>query len=240
MMRSTWPLSFMKKRTLVGGDPYFSNVVLLSGFEGADGSKAAFADESSYARTITPFNGSELDTAQFKFGSSSFLCTGSDPHARCSDSDDFHFGSGDFTVETFVRFSSLGSFNPIGGQYGSGQISWWMQYVNTGTKGLEFGWSANGSAVSTLKGNCTLSTGQWYHFATDRSGSTQRIYVDGSMLVSGTNSATLFNSNLNLLIGKVNVANLSGWIDEMRITKGVARYASDSGFTVPTSAYPRF
>jgi len=30
-----------------------------------------------------------------------------------------------------------------------------------------------------------------------------------------------------------------GWIDELRITKDVARYASDSGFAVPTSVYPR-
>ncbi len=32
---------------------------------------------------------------------------------------------------------------------------------------------------------------------------------------------------------------LIGWLDELRITKGVARYASDGGFTVPTAAFPR-
>lgn len=33
---------------------------------------------------------------------------------------------------------------------------------------------------------------------------------------------------------------MNGWLDEVRITKGVARYSLDSGFAVPTAAYPRF
>lgn len=223
-----------------GTDPYFSSTVLLSGFEGADGATAPFADESSYARTITPFNGGQIDTDQFKFGSSSFLCAPSNPYASCADSDDFYFGSGDFTIEGWMRFNSFTTYNPLCGQYGSGSsISWWVQYVNTGTKHLEFGWSSDGTATSQVDGNCTLSTGTWYHVATDRSGTTQRVYLDGVMLGSGTNSSTLHNSTFGLTIGKVNLSNLNGWIDELRITKGVARYASDGGFTVPSAAFPR-
>lgn len=33
---------------------------------------------------------------------------------------------------------------------------------------------------------------------------------------------------------------MNGWLNEVRITKGVARYSLDSGFAVPTAAYPRF
>ena len=58
---------------------------------------------------------------------------------------------------------------------------------------------------------------------------------------SGTpaNSA-MFNFNTPLTIGgRATTQYLNGWIDEVRITKGVARYASDSGYTVPTAAFPR-
>ncbi len=49
-----------------------------------------------------------------------------------------------------------------------------------------------------------------------------------------------FNSAGTLNIGMIGSSfGFDGWIDELRITKGVARYASDSGFAVPTSAYPR-
>jgi hypothetical protein len=49
-----------------------------------------------------------------------------------------------------------------------------------------------------------------------------------------------FNSAGTLDIGMIGSSfEFDGWIDELRITKDVARYASDSGFAVPTSAYPR-
>jgi hypothetical protein len=69
-----------------------------------------------------------------------------------------------------------------------------------------------------------------------------RLYKDGVMLASATppNSA-IFNSPQVLGIGATSAGGgaLDGWIDELRITKGVARYASDSGYTVPTAAFPR-
>jgi hypothetical protein len=74
------------------------------------------------------------------------------------------------------------------------------------------------------------------------SGGTMRIYADGVMLASITQSGlSLRNGDGLLEIGYATGVGyyLDGWIDEVRITKGVARYASNSGFTVPTAAFPR-
>lgn len=90
-----------------------------------------------------------------------------------------------------------------------------------------------------------MTTGVWYHVAADKDATGKiRLYVDGVMLGSATpaNSA-IFNSTAGLGIGAQGAngnVDMAGWLDEVRITKGVARYASDSGFTVPTAAYPRF
>ena len=59
--------------------------------------------------------------------------------------------------------------------------------------------------------------------------------TDGSIInIASTEYCTIGT------IGTLDTFNpLTGWIDELRITKGVARYDSDSGFTVPTAAFPR-
>ncbi len=58
-----------------GGDPFSSSVVLLSGFEGTDGS-TTFLDESPAGRALTANGNAQIDTAQFKFGASSLLLDG--------------------------------------------------------------------------------------------------------------------------------------------------------------------
>lgn len=220
-------------------DPNFSSVVFLSGFEGADGSTTMPADESPSAHgSPTAFNGAQLDTAQFKFGASSLLLDGTNDFLILPDSDDWCFGTGDFTVELWARFSATSGFRGLIGQYVGGNIGWWFQTVS-GTS-IEFGYSTNGSSVAAFNRSWSPSTNTWYHICAERSGTTMRLYVNGAMLgTSGTNSANLFNASRNLDIGVINGSVFGGWLDEIRITKGVARYASDSGYTVPTAAFPR-
>jgi hypothetical protein len=62
------------------------------------------------------------------------------------------------------------------------------------------------------------------------------------MVASNTFTQTMQNGTGVMGIGRVptfTTFDLNGWLDEIRITKGVARYASDSGYTVPTAAFPR-
>jgi len=56
-------------------------------------------------------------------------------------------------------------------------------------------------------------------------------------------NANLTGSSAVLMIGSLTPGgfggfNLNGYVDELRISS-IARYASDAGFTVPTSAFPR-
>src|SRR4029077_16912992 len=93
-----------------------------------------------------------------------------------------------------------------------------------------------GSAGSVLTANI------WYHIAVDKdAGGKIRLYRNGVMVASVTptdSSMALINQNLH--IGCVSGNNgLNGYLDEIRITKGVCRYGADGGFVVPTRAYPR-
>jgi hypothetical protein len=85
-------------------DKHFSNVVLLVGFEGVDGS-TSFVDESPSGHTLTAVGNAQVDTAQSRFGASSGLFDGNGDYISVLDSNDFSFGAGDFTIETRVRFN---------------------------------------------------------------------------------------------------------------------------------------
>ncbi|SDA40336.1 LamG domain-containing protein [Mesorhizobium qingshengii] len=228
-----------------GGDPYFANVVLLLGFEGADGTTST-ADESSSAKTVT-FNGNaQIDTAQFKFGTSSLLLDGSGDFLSLADSADWDFGSGQFTVEAFVRLSSVDNTYCIASQWSSSTANdaWAFYADNAVINQIRFRFMDSGGTLRDANsGLITNVANQWFHFAADRDATGKvRVYIDGVMVGSATNSQTFRNSPNNLRIGSVEgfpVYDTPGWIDELRITKGVARYASDSGFTVPVTAYPR-
>lgn len=229
-------------------DPFFANVVLLCGFNDTDGSQI-FIDESPAAHTLG-FNGAtHIDTAQSVFGGSSLLLDGNFDWVDASDSADWHFGSGDFTIEGWFRFASntttmglVTQWNTTGNQRG-----WMFLYRGAdATDTVGFSRSTNGSGSEPLFATSawtpTLNT--WYALCVERSGSTWRIYIDGVMLGTQTESITLFNSTSQLYIGGTlssggDKLEFNGWIDEVRITKGVARYASDGGYTVATSQFPR-
>lgn len=233
-----------------GTDPHFANVVLLCGFNGVDGATTS-ADDSNSSHTLTFVGNAQLDTAQAKFGASSLLLDGSLDRVTVDDSTDWAISPSNaspFTIECWVRFNVLDSNNRgiMGhGTNTSSGLAWVLTGAST-TGELTFALSTNGSSFGTTvtTSSAGMTTGVWYHIAVDKDSSGKiRVYVDGVMLASATpvNSA-MFDSPAALAIGAQNAAgtaDMNGWIDEVRITKGVARYASDGGFTPPSSAFPR-
>jgi hypothetical protein len=239
---------FTVPATVVAGDPHFFNVVLLMGFEGVNGSTGApgLTDESSAAHgTGTLINPSlgNISTGQFKFGTSSLFINGTSTPTGLTfpDSNDWNFGAGLFTIEMWVRLSTVGGSEVFASQWGtSGQFGW--QFGLTGGTNLSWYVSTDGTSILTdINGTWAPVANTWYHVAVDYDGTKYRVYVNGVMVGSSVTPRTIFNSNLVLGIGAYSTGfNLmNGFMDELRITKGVARYATDTSFAVPTSAFPR-
>ncbi len=231
-------------------DLLISNVVLLMGFEGADGSQTGpgFTDESPAEQgNASIANSPQIDTAQFKFGTSSLLITGAAPLVLFNGNSDFFLSdsnSDEFTIECWARFSSfISSYNTLVCK-ALGDIDWIFAASNT--KELVFQSAATEGVINVdvRSASDTLTTDIWYHLAVDKDSTGKiRLYKDGVMVGSDTPADSTINHNTlnNLTIGSKGFGSfpLAGWIDEIRITKGVARYASDSGFAVPTEAFPR-
>ena len=207
------------------GDPYFSSVSLLLHMNGA------FTDSSPNALSVTPALGVSASTAQSKFGGSSGYFTGG--RLTVASNEVFGVGTGDFTIEMFVYpTSSTAAGGLINlGAYNDGLL-WRMAsgadslYLN----GTDSNWSAFTSAP--------LNT--WTHLALVRSGSSVVVYANGVSVHTRTSSDDLNSSN-QVVIGAGAHAfgeSYSGYIDELRITKGVARYTAN--FTPPAEAFPDY
>lgn len=83
-----------------GGDPYWANVVSLLHMDGANGS-TTFTDQKG--KTWTPNGNVQISTAQSVFGGSSAAFDGVNDSLSIASHADFGFGTGDWTVECFVR-----------------------------------------------------------------------------------------------------------------------------------------
>lgn len=244
-------------------DPYFANVVLLCGFDGVDGATVS-SDESSRGHALTFVGNAQIDTAQSVFGGASLLLDGDGDAVTAANHSDFLFGAGQFTVEARVRINAtLGSSSVhyiCGVQDTTGQRSWGVAVGGTagGFAAVKFLYSSDGTTSTLIEKNVASALGfagtfsvtrpgRFFNLAVDRDDADSlRIYVDGAMVHKATVSATLHASTAALGVGNnlpggvpSTTSGLPGWIDEVRITKGVARYASDAGFTVPAAPYPR-
>jgi hypothetical protein len=227
-------------------DPNFSSVKLLMGFEGTNGS-TSFVDESASPHTMTANGNAQITTAQFKMGASSAAFDGTGDFISTPDSADWSNGTGAFTGEGFFRLLTKTTNQAFMGQWdNSGTVSncAWFFYLNGSDLTLR---TAAAGVTLDVKVAWTPTLGTWYHLAFDRDTADNklRIYRDGVMVASGTNSHNINNSTGSMVLGRIGTGStfssfdFNGDMDEVRWTLGVARYKSDSGFSVPTAAYPR-
>jgi hypothetical protein len=218
------------------GDLYFANVVLLCHFDGADGS-TTFTDNSLAAHTLTA-SGITLTTAQQKFGTASLSQATATTNVNTVDSADWAFGSGQFTIEAWVRpTATMTGIRAVIAQFGASSDLGWFFGWNATT--LTFFYSTTGTDNPSVGGTYSPVLNQWVHVAVDRDASNViRVYADGVVIASATVASTFFDSTRRLRILNDDNANrgLIGQVDDLRITKGIARYGG--AFTPPTSAFP--
>lgn len=213
---------------------------LLLHCDGADGS-TSFPDSSFNLKTVTAVNSAQVDTAQVKFGTgSAFFDSATADYLTSADNADYEFGSGNFTVDFWVRFATVDTPMVFVSKYATAtpQRSWFFSWDQP-TANMFFRYSEDGSASTLLQQAWSPVTNTWYHLAVVRSDSNLLMFVDGSQIGStDTITGALFDGEAPLQIGTFNDGTggpMDGWMDEIRISNGVARWTSN--FTPPTQAY---
>jgi len=237
-------LTGLYEGTPSAGSSAHALISLLLHFDGSDGATTT-TDDGPDERTITLAGNAQLDTAQKKFGTASLLLDGNGDLASAADDGDFDFGSGDFTVEGFFRISSLGN-NAFFSHWENGDAtgqSFYLVHFN-GSNTLRFAYRLTTGIVESSY-TWEPSADTFYHIAVVRYGTTLKVYIDGVAVISDSVSTTsLIASEDPFRIGAFNDATtasptleweFAGHVDEVRVTKGQARYIAN--FVPTTSAF---
>lgn len=234
----TWQLIEDKQITSsIGHDSY---VKLCSHFDGADAA-TAYTDPIAGAAT---FGGTaQLDDAQKMFSSgTSLLLDGNSDYVTYPDSTSWDFGTGDFTIEFCIRFASLPASSAWMVPIGQFEVSkdWYIGLNNNSGvySWIVDDWGASGTIISRTT---TVTTNTWYRIALVRSGNSFMLFQNGVMLgaaVTYTDTFAKGAPTVVLTIGRYFTSGyVDGWIDEVRISKGIARWTSDYSASLPTIAY---
>jgi len=219
--------------TAVWADPYYSSVGLLLLGENT-------LDSSMLPKPCTVTGSPSISTTR-KYGSTSFYFPGGQSWLQYPASDDFNFGTGNFTIEFWLNL------NAISGTWSGGYITTWhIGGANSGN-----GWSIGSSGNSTFDiafgGMWDASTNYgmtainlvpyantWVHYAVVRSGATMTQYLNGAAQNTyNMGTQPIYYPNTEVWVGGWGSGynGITGYMDEIRITKGVARY---NGTFTPT------
>ena len=221
-------------------DPFFDNVSLLMKFEGVDAS-TTFTDVGPLIVPVTAVGTAQISTAISKFGSSSLLtATGGGNYANINTNMTAFAYPGDFTIEGWWWFNANNiGYQPLICAASTADATAWALILETNNTFAFYG-STTSSWNTALTTTQVPTTGAWHHVAVTRSGSSVRMFYNGTQIGSTATSSNSIASGTSVRIGGYaffpgGTRSFGGNIDELRITKGVARYTAN--FTPPSSEF---
>ena len=196
-------------------------------------------DASASAHPITAYGNTYIvpavpdqTSAKLASGGGNALFNGTSAYLSVPDSDDWYFGTGDFTIDGWFYFTSLTSQPMLFAQYADSNNFMYCEVLSDGKIfwGATIGSVSKGQYRSSSAG--VITTGSWIHIALVRNGTSFYIFKNGVSVALDTETAIstndLGNVATTLLIGRGNASfYLNGYIDELRISKGIARYTAN-------------
>jgi hypothetical protein len=177
----------------------------------------------------------QISTAQSKWGGASIAFDGTGDYLPAPSSVNFSL-SGDFTIEGWVYRAASGQFRllTIGDAIGTSGIEIYPSGAGAGN------WTVYSNNATRITGS-TATREVWTHLAVVRSGSTVTLYINGTASGSTWTTSATFSGACYVgaeFYNSTITADTNGYIDDLRITKGVARYTAN--FTAPTAAFPLY
>jgi len=219
----------------VGSSDYYTK--LLCHFDGPTGDKEV-VDSGNTGHVATLVGTAQVSTAYRKIGNGSLFFDGNSDYVTIPDSADWDFGTGDFTIDMRANRSSTNLDVGLVGQYVDAN-NYWDFYINSAGRIYILFWMGGANVGQFYSDILTWTLGQWYHVAVVRKGTSCYIFRDGLSVYGGKVSdfGAIVDISSTLRVGWVQVGNVffNGYIDELRISKGIARWTLN--FTPQTTPY---
>jgi hypothetical protein len=220
-------------------DTFWKYVTLLLNTSATNGAQNnTFLDSSTNNFTVTR-NG---DTTQGSFnpympsGYWSGYFDGTDDYLTPTSTAIADFGTSDFTVECWVNLSSLGVTRCVMDSRSAAVDNQMLFQIETDNK-AKFGAIVSGSVVYFVASTSTVVAGAWAHIAITRQGTTMRMFFNGALEDTQTNSTNFTQGTNRPAIGATGFTlgqnDFAGYISNLRVVKGTAVYTA--AFTPPTT-----
>jgi hypothetical protein len=201
---------------------------------GASFTVAASAQILRSKKGITAIGNAQIDTAQSQFGGSSYLGDGTGDYLSVSPLNSFAFGTGDYTIEFWFRSNGAITSNVLllDARPASGNGAYPAIYLPSSVPTYYV------SSANRITGTTTLSANTWYHLAISRSGTSTKMFLNGTQEGSTWTDTTDYLEPPYWIIGAqsytLGSASWNGWIDEFRVSNS-ARYTAN--FTPSTTPF---
>lgn len=222
-------LHFAVMHDTADGDPLWGKTALLIRADGADGS-TVITNEAGWP--VTTVSGVTISTDLSKFGGSCLKFADKTAYVEMGSHPAYVIGAGDFTAEFFLNRSNnntrVSLLNSTSSKFG---IS--LDCPGGGGAANIFVY-LNGSLVASTSGGFVPYNGtEFTHVAVTRASGMIKVFIGGVERASGTSSYNVPQGSYR--IGTDGYGGLVGYIDDVRLTIGAARYSGD--FTPPTSSF---
>lgn len=204
-------------------------------------------DASASNHTVTAVGDAAVSADQAKFGSKAVYLDGSGDYLTVPDSADWSMGSGNFEIDGWFYFTDILTDNRgiFEQKHSTGNRTNRLSFstnVNTASDpGLIWSVHDGSSQLITIYGSFAsagfvgFAANTWYHIAVVRNSNDWTLYINGTSLGTTTSSGTMGDADGAMNIGYFSGGStFKGYIDEFRVTKGVARWTA--AFTPPTQA----
>ena len=217
--------------------------LLLLHFDGTNNGQT-FVDSSGYRRPVTVKGDAKTSTADSKFGGASGLFDGNGDFLTVPDSTDWNLGTGDFTIEFWMRSNNnVQSARMHTFSFGNGSgtnIDFDYNDKDAPLNGWGYWVYWNSGGANRVTTNTVYTDDKWHHFVLVRANHVFVTFVDGKELgrVNYAAAVNLAGPNLGKVIGAYAGGTsyfYKGYLDELRILKGVAAWTQN--FTPPSQAY---
>jgi hypothetical protein len=189
-------------------------------------------DSSFSKKAISNIGGVSISPVS-KFGSGSMYFNGSS-YLQISNNGDFNFGTGDFTVDFWAKDLYVNHSTVV--QLSVGPHDSLIGYPYNGSFLLYLSSPSAQEDIAQLVSMGGVPGSTWVHYAVVRSGNNFYTFKNGQRVSAFTSSLPVYTSDVSIDIGRYGSSMMIGYIDELRIVKGVAKWTND--FTLPSEAYP--